>query len=78
MRVFLKAAAANEAALFVKWINGITYYPTLPFIGTFNNIFIQGSEIEVSTIFAMGVYAIAAFTVIAFVEMFKAPSKRRF
>jgi YGGT family protein len=62
IRFALKALGANPSAGFAQFIYGVTYPLVLPFIGLFgNNPQAQGSILEMSSIVALIVYALAAW-----------------
>ncbi len=61
IRFVLKALGANPSAGFAEFIYGITYPLVLPFIGLFGNLQNQGSVLELHSIVALIVYALAAW-----------------
>jgi hypothetical protein len=61
IRFILKALGANPAAGFAEFIYGITYPLVVPFVGLFGNPQAQGSVLEIHSIVALIVYALAAW-----------------
>jgi uncharacterized protein YggT (Ycf19 family) len=63
IRLVLKSLGANPAAGFSQFIYGITAPLVAPFVGLFNNPSYQGSVLELSSIIALIVYALAAWLI---------------
>jgi uncharacterized protein YggT (Ycf19 family) len=61
IRLVLKALGANPAAGFSSFIYGITAPLIAPFTGLFSNPSYQNSVLELSSIVALIVYALAAW-----------------
>jgi uncharacterized protein YggT (Ycf19 family) len=61
IRLILKALGANPSAGFAQFIYGITTPLIGPFLGLFNNLSYQSSVLELSSIIALIVYALAAW-----------------
>lgn len=61
IRLILKALGANQAAGFAQFIYSITAPLVAPFVGMFNNPTYGASVLELSSIVAMIVYALAAW-----------------
>ncbi len=73
-RFLLKAAAANPAAGFSKFIYGITWPFTAPFNAVFGMTRVEGSSFEWTTLLAMAVYWIVAIGIIKIFLMSKTVS----
>ncbi len=61
IRVVLRALGANPAAGFAQFVYAITAPLLAPFVGLFGNPQAGGSVLEVHSIFALVVYALAAW-----------------
>jgi hypothetical protein len=61
IRIVLKALGANPAAGFAEFIYGMSWPLVLPFVGLFANPQSQGSVLELTSIVALIVYALAAW-----------------
>ena len=61
IRIILKVLGANPSAGFAEFIYGITWPLVLPFVNLFGNPQTQGSVLELTSIVALVVYALAAF-----------------
>jgi hypothetical protein len=61
IRLVLKALAANPSAGFAQFVYGITVPLVGPFVGLFSNPAYQNSVLELSSIVALIVYALAAW-----------------
>jgi hypothetical protein len=63
IRLILKALGANQTAGFAQFIYGITAPLVGPFVGLFNNPTYQNDVLELGSIVALIVYALAAWVV---------------
>ena len=63
-RFILKLLGANTAASFTKFIYGVTYPFTEPFLSVFGRTQVEGSIFEWSTLLAMMVYWVLAIGII--------------
>jgi len=63
LRVMLDLMAANPESPIVNFIRGITSVLLIPFAGLIGSTTIGGKVLEMSSLFAMGVYALAAVAI---------------
>lgn len=70
LRFFLKLFSANQSAVFVDWIYGISY----PFIAIFGGIFpdlnFSGFVVELTTLFALIIYSLIYFGILRILDFF--------
>jgi hypothetical protein len=64
IRFMLKLIAANPQAGFARFIYGITTLFLVPFSDLTSNPSIAGAELEISSLIAMLIYALAAWTIV--------------
>jgi len=74
-RLILKLLAANEAAAFVRWIYETSEPLLSPFEGMFPTVVNSGVVVEMSTLFAIMVYALVGYLLIAIVDAIYRASK---
>ena len=63
LRIMLKFMPANPDSPIVIFIGGLTSLLLVPFAGLIDSTTIGGKVLEMSSIFAMGVYALAAVAI---------------
>lgn len=63
LHIMLKFMPANPDSLIVIFIDGLTSFLLVPFAGLIASVTIDGRVLEMSSIFAMGVYALAAVAI---------------
>lgn len=68
LRIILRLFGANPGAIFVSWIYSLTTPLLLPFFGMFNEPVVGGSQLELSAIFGLVVYALIAYFLQRLVE----------
>lgn len=67
-RLLLRMLAANEQAGFVQWIYETSEPLLAPFEGIFPTVVESGIVIEFSTLFAIVIYALVAYLLIALID----------
>ena len=61
LRIILRLFGANPVAPFVSWVYTLTLPLLVPFFGMFNEPTVGTSQIELSAIFGLVVYALIAY-----------------
>lgn len=74
-RLVLKLLAANESAAFVSWIYKTSAPLLAPFEGMLPTVVESGVVLEMSTLFAIMVYAVVGYLLIAIVDAIYRASK---
>jgi len=74
-RLVLKLFAANEGASFVRWIYQTSEPLLKPFEGMLPTVVESGAVVEMSTLFAIMVYAVVGYLLIAIVDAVYRASK---
>lgn len=68
-RLFLRLLSANENAAFVQWIYETSEPLVRPFEGIFPTVVESGAVVEMSTLFAIMVYAILGYLLVALIDI---------
>lgn len=74
-RLLLKLLGANESAVFVQWVYETSAPLLAPFEGMFPTVVESGVVLEMSTLFAIMVYALLGYLLIAIVDTIYHASK---
>jgi|AntRauTorcE11897_2_1112592.scaffolds.fasta_scaffold01759_6 uncharacterized protein YggT (Ycf19 family) len=74
-RLVLKLLGANQSAEFVQWIYQTSAPLLVPFEGIFPTVVESGVVVEMSTLFAIMVYAVIGYLLIALVDTVYRASK---
>ncbi|MEX2515207.1 MAG: YggT family protein [Candidatus Paceibacterota bacterium] len=67
-RLILKLLAADSSAIFTRWIYETSQPLLAPFEGMFPTVVESGIALEMSTLFAIMVYALLGYLLIAIVD----------
>ncbi len=79
VRFFLKFFGANPNAGFYVWVSGLTKSLTRPFMGIFPDVSLgERASLDFSLLFAMTVYGIGAFVLVALVGVLVGTKKSLF
>lgn len=76
IRVVLRLLSANAQADFAEWIYAVTRPFVTPFGGVFANPSLNGGVLEIESLIALGVYALAAWVLTALISILFGEARR--